>query len=683
MANPQDELAALRAELAALSKRLQRLEQWTGLKADIKLNADETSALRLEASKVEQTRIEQSKPEQTRIEPAGDKVTVFPSAKVAAPAPAPPFNLQTAAGAASSQANAAAVASVEKPFIPASHPLAFVTQKASEVGEDSSNLEGTIGGLWLNRIGIIATLFGVAYFLKLALDKSWISSGVQVGLGLLIGAAVIVWSERFRRKGFAPFSYSLKAVGLGAMYLLLWASSQYYHLVPVAAAFAAMALLTASTIALALLQDAEVLATFAMVGGFLTPALLTTGESHEVVLFCYVAMLNVAMLTMTAFKTWRRLLWLNFIGTGFLYGAWFNSFYAPSQLGVTVMFAALFAALFAAVPLVTPMKASNWHGGASFTLTVLPVMNTACFLFVLFLIYKPSSASLTPFALALAVVYLGLSFHAKHRMLANGGANASASGAVDAGTAKLIGFVHLALAIGCLTIAVPLQLNGPWITMGWLVESGLLVAIAVYTRADYLRFFAGGALLLGIFRLLVVDEFHPQALVFNERFATYIVAIIVLSGIVAAGTRFASGKEAVMVKMAGIFLNLLALRGLTLEAAGYFDRQIAGWYVHSVVPIDPAWLRSLDIGRVFSYSAIWLTYGAGLMTFGFWQTSVFVRWQALALMAFTIGKVFVVDVSALDSQYKVLSFVALGLVLMGISYAYHRDWLKLAHKPSG
>lgn len=71
-------------------------------------------------------------------------------------------------------------------------------------------------------------------------------------------------------------------------------------------------------------------------------------------------------------------------------------------------------------------------------------------------------------------------------------------------------------------------------------------------------------------------------------------------------------------------------------------------------------------------------YGAGLMLFGFWRRSAFVRWQALALMAFTIGKVFVFDVSGLQQGYRIVSFIALGVVLMGISYIYHRDWLKLS-----
>ena len=90
------------------------------------------------------------------------------------------------------------------------------------------DLEGTIGKLWLNRIGIIAILIGVAYFLKYAFDSGWIGPGGRVAIGLIAGIAVVVWSESFRRKGSAAFSYSLKAIGIGILYLSLWAASQYF-----------------------------------------------------------------------------------------------------------------------------------------------------------------------------------------------------------------------------------------------------------------------------------------------------------------------------------------------------------------------------------------------------------------------------------------------------------------------
>jgi uncharacterized membrane protein len=66
-----------------------------------------------------------------------------------------------------------------------------------------------------------------------------------------------------------------------------------------------------------------------------------------------------------------------------------------------------------------------------------------------------------------------------------------------------------------------------------------------------------------------------------------------------------------------------------------------------------------------------------LMMIGFWRKSAFVRWQALVLIALTIVKVFVYDTSQLDHVYRIVSFIALGVLLLVISFAYQRNWLKL------
>ncbi len=73
------------------------------------------------------------------------------------------------------------------------------------------------------------------------------------------------------------------------------------------------------------------------------------------------------------------------------------------------------------------------------------------------------------------------------------------------------------------------------------------------------------------------------------------------------------------------------------------------------------------------------------MTVGFWRRSSFVRWQALVLIAATIAKVFIYDVSQLDRGYRIVSFIVLGVLLLAISFVYQRDWLQLSgsHKKSG
>src|SRR5579863_7659295 len=88
----------------------------------------------------------------------------------------------------------------------------------------SGRLEARIGSQWLNRVGIAALLIGISYFLKFAFENNWIGPAAQILTGIFAGVALVVWSEWFRIRGYQAFSYSLKAVGIGALYLSLWAA---------------------------------------------------------------------------------------------------------------------------------------------------------------------------------------------------------------------------------------------------------------------------------------------------------------------------------------------------------------------------------------------------------------------------------------------------------------------------
>jgi uncharacterized membrane protein len=66
-----------------------------------------------------------------------------------------------------------------------------------------------------------------------------------------------------------------------------------------------------------------------------------------------------------------------------------------------------------------------------------------------------------------------------------------------------------------------------------------------------------------------------------------------------------------------------------------------------------------------------------LLAVGFWRRSAFLRWQALVLLAITIGKVFLWDMDQLSQGYRILSFLGLGALLLAVSFVYQRDWLNL------
>src|SRR6202789_3501752 len=167
----------------------------------------------------------------------------------------------------------------------------FASSSAPKSAADRS-LESRIGSQWFNRIGILAVLIGMAWFLKLAIDNHWIGPLGRVLVGLIAGAGLIVWSERIRSRGYSGFSYSLKALGSGILYLSLWAAFSLFHLIPAAVAFVAMIVVTAFNGFMSWSQDSELLALYAIVGGLSIPVLVSTGENAEVTLFTYLLLLD-------------------------------------------------------------------------------------------------------------------------------------------------------------------------------------------------------------------------------------------------------------------------------------------------------------------------------------------------------------------------------------------------------
>jgi uncharacterized membrane protein len=531
--------------------------------------------------------------------------------------------------------------------------------------QSDSDLESRIGSHWLNRIGIAALLIGVSYFLKFAFDNNWIGPAGRVTIGLLAGIAMVVWSERFRSKGYKAFSYSLKAVGIGAMYLSLWAAFQVYSLVPSSVAFVMMLAVTAATAAMALAQDAQILAAFALTGGFSTPLLLSTGQNREIALFSYVAILDLATLALVRFKPWRRLLVMSYAGTLLLYVGWYSSFYTRSQLNLTIGFATLFFAIFAIAPLITLQPDGEMALLASIPAVLAFVNAGVYFLQAYAMIEEVDKTYMAWFALGLAAVYIFLSRQVHAR-------------ALTPGASEILHFLHLAVAIGFITVAIPIRLDAHWITIGWFIEAGVLLWVANRIKSDFLNVFALGALVLGVVRLLAIDNFHTTQLIFNLRMATYAVAVAVLGAVAWYASKRDDDSARVVANVATVALNALALVALTREVADAFSRQIiavqprrAGFYLD---------YRRIEIERDFTYSALWMAYGAMLMIIGFLRRSAFVRWQALLLIAVTVGKVFIYDVSELDRGYRIVSFIVLGVLLLAISFVYQRDWLQLSSR---
>jgi uncharacterized membrane protein len=590
-----------------------------------------------------------------------------------APVQQPSAVVETVLPAKTSEASSAAAPDQPATAAPAQIPAraSYVVSAPSGIPprvpytQSESDLESRIGSHWLNRIGIAALLIGVSYFLKFAFDNNWIGPAGRVTIGLLAGIAMVVWSERFRSKGYKAFSYSLKAVGIGAMYLSLWAAFQVYSLIPSSVAFVMMLAVTASTAAMALAQDAQILAAFALTGGFSTPLLLSTGQNREIALFAYVAILDLATLALVRFKPWRRLLVMSYAGTLLLYIGWYSSFYTRNQLNLTLGFATLFFAIFAIAPLITLQPEGEMALLASIPAVLAFVNAGVYFLQTYVMIEEVNKTYMAWFALGLAAIYILLSRQVHSR-------------ALTPGASDILHFLHLAVAIGFITVAIPIRLDAHWITIGWFVEAGVLLWVANRIKSDFLNVFALGALVLGVARLLAIDNFYTTQPIFNLRMATYAVAVAVLGAVAWYASKRDHDSARGVAAVAVVALNALALIALSREVADFYSREMVA--VRPVRGQFYADFRHIEIERDFTYSALWMAYGAMLMIVGFLRRSAFVRWQALLLIAVTVGKVFVYDVSQLDRGYRIVSFIVLGVLLLAISFVYQRDWLQLSSR---
>ncbi|MGB7554704.1 MAG: DUF2339 domain-containing protein [Candidatus Korobacteraceae bacterium] len=517
------------------------------------------------------------------------------------------------------------------------------------------SLETRIGGQWLNRVGIVAVLVGLSYFLKLAIENNWIGAGTRVAIGIVTGLALIVWSERFRRRSFTAFAYSMKAIGFGALYLSLWAAFQFYDLLPAAAAFVAMLLVTATLAAMSLRQDSELLAAFALVGGFLTPVLASTHQNHEIALLAYVALLDLGAVWMVAIRGWQRLLFGSFVGTTLLFAAWASAYYDESQLATTLAFASFFFLLYAGAPFLG--RKSGAERRYPNILVVLALLNASLYFSATYSMlddhYRFELAWLT---VAVAVLFFVLTRALQTR---------------EGSAHPLFGPLYLALGVGFLTVAIPIKFESYWNTLGWIVEAGALFWAAHRAARMLLRILGTGAFLLGVGRLIWVDSFSRQPLLVNPRFGLYLVGIAALVVLAYFATREGGAGNRQWAGAAIIGINLLALVALHFEVMGYFQPQLAAAYSGNE-------RRSIVTVRDFAYSAVWMAYGGGLMLIGFWKRSAFIRWQAIVLLVMTVFKVFVVDISTLERGYRIAAFIVLGAILLAVSFFYQRSRMRTA-----
>ena len=632
------------------------------------------------------------------------------------------------------------------------------------------DLEQRIGARWTTWVGIIAILFAVSFFLRWAFENNLIGPGVRVILGLLCGAVLLAGGLLLHRRQDLPYlSQGLAGGGLGVLYLSLYAAYALYHFVGMVTAFAAMFAVTVAGALVAVATGRQITAVLTVVGGLLTPVLLVADRPNERGLLGYLLVLDLLVFAIALFRSWPALNRLAWVGSAILLLPILlghpASPHPPTRL---VLLSALFL-LFLAVPLAREVVGRRRAVDLDLALVVANAAGYFWAVYVTLERWWPVAEA--PYALALAVLYAVLAALYGERVSAD----------------DPTGDVHLGIAIVFLTLAIPLGLDGPWITLAWAAQGVVILSVAPKVRTPVAVWGGLAALLLASLRVLAVDPYwHPAFVAVGN--LTYLVHLLVVAALgwagVAAG---ALGRDHLRVLTpegfqsllwvlgsallgvlfwreptglwpAGLLIaEVLALAALAwatrapaffmatpLLAAGLLVRVLiyddalardaaanfvngplvmriaacaalalgANWLTRAAPTTDVAkvgqtlsavagvvllyvlsigWVRYQDVGAQAARAArhwdlareiewktqvglsvLWTLYAAAAMAWGFIRSAPAVRYAALGLFGLTIGKVFLADLATISTLYRIVSFLILGLVLLGVSFLYQK-----------
>jgi uncharacterized membrane protein len=268
-------------------------------------------------------------------------------------------------------------------------------------------------------------------------------------------------------------------------------------------------------------------------------------------------------------------------------------------------------------------------------------------------LYATAPTELALSSIALAAIYLSLGLVAL---------NEHAAGALFVRTT-------LGLAAVFLTIAIPVRLGLHGITLAWALEGLVLLGMGLRYQSALARAGAYAVLALAVARLLVrhlplhgPDPFTP---VLNASFGTWlaVVAALAAAGLMVRGASGLAGEGAISVVLSVTALVLL-FGLLSGETTGAFHQSA----LDALRRQDTAAFEQARLRGRFALSLLWTVFATSLLAGGLGLRSRPLFYAGYGLFAVTAAKVVLVDTSTLHTLYRMLSFLALGLLLLAGAY---------------
>ncbi|HEX8457700.1 MAG TPA: DUF2339 domain-containing protein [Pyrinomonadaceae bacterium] len=525
------------------------------------------------------------------------------------------------------------------------------------------DLEQLIGGGLFKWVGVIFVALAVGFFLKIALDREWIGARGQVLLGALAGVGILTLGERLRARGYRSYAYVLSGGGILILYLTVYAARVFYELVDVLPAFVLMIAVTTTAVLLAARHNAYAIAVLGLIGGFMTPALLSTGVDNQIGLFGYVALLDAGVLALAYFRRWRSLNHLAFYATVLTFAAWYFTYYEEWKLWRTLFFLTLFFLMFNALGVVYNVirqRPARW-----FDISLIISNATLFFAASYELLETTHHTILGSYALLWSGFYVLLFYFTYQRHRAD----------------KLLALSYVGAAATFFTLAAAIQLEQHWVTIAWAMEALMLTWIGLGADTDAPRRVALPVFAFALLRWFTIDAagFSTDAAgalipLVNARALSAAAIVAALAGAVwlyrRDGEKVERGEREIISTVFILAANVLALTLLTLEINSYF---IARAGALGVDPASYEWQGGLENSRQFSLTVLWAFYALAVLVVGVRRNMPVLRYAALAWLAVTGVKIVVADAGFYNAAWHLplanQTFAAFAAYVAALWYA--------------
>lgn len=348
-------------------------------------------------------------------------------------------------------------------IIPAINRPVKTTAPTSPVSEEPQlsfferypDLEKFIGENLVNKIGIAILVLAIGYFVKFAIDTGWIGKGGRVAIGIICGA-ILIGIAHWLRNSYKAFSSVLAGGGLAVFYFTVTLAYHQFGMWGQTTSFIILIVITIFAVLLSLLYDKQELAVIALVGGFASPFMVSTGKANYDALFIYLLILNTGLLIIAYYKAWRVLNIVSFAFTVIVFGGVLYSLTAPTY-HYGLIYGSIFYVLYFAINVANNVKENKKFIGSDFSILLINTgLYFAAGLYLLKAMHEEQFRGL--FCVSLAVVNLILSYILFRNRK------------VDANILYLL----IGITLTFISLAAPIQLRGNNITLFWAAETVVL-----------------------------------------------------------------------------------------------------------------------------------------------------------------------------------------------------------------